>query len=338
MSSNDPFSSSTNPLASQAQAALNLRPLPLGELFDRAFQVYFSNVWALTALLAIVLVPYTIINYFQTKDLWDVIFSAMQQGMHGGTPPPPDITKLQGAQTWAPFDWLIVVIAIPIANAAVIVGVSRAYLGQPVRFKECYKAALHRWLPLLILVVLWFIAAFISILIVAIVMAILIPSSIGMATVFGRSGFAGFMVALFFFILFIVLFAIAVMVYLAFAFSFIATVLERVDPVKAFASGFARVFSRDQLWRGFLLAIALGLIEIAAGLVGGGAGGVAAYFLKSPALYFIGISLVQLFFYPFAFVVVSIFYYDIRIRREGFDLQMLIDRLAATQSSTARPA
>ncbi|MBV8165079.1 MAG: hypothetical protein JOZ91_12520, partial [Candidatus Eremiobacteraeota bacterium] len=42
----------------------------------------------------------------------------------------------------------------------------------------------------------------------------------------------------------------------------------------------------------------------------------------------------SLFFTPFALVTAAVFYYDIRIRHEGYDLQMMADRFAAPAATT----
>ena len=92
MSSNPPF---MQPPAVTVASATDLRPLPIGELLDRAFHLYFKHFVAFVAILAIVLVPHAIVQYFQSKDFLDVFISVLQQRPSGGRPPaPPDLSKL----------------------------------------------------------------------------------------------------------------------------------------------------------------------------------------------------------------------------------------------------
>ena len=128
---------------------------------------------------------------------------------------------------------------------------------------------------------------------------------------------------------------VSIMMYLTAAMSFIAVVIEQVDPVKAFGNAFTRMFSSGQFWRGFALALALAGIEIGASLVTVGGGMLAAFLLKSPAIYLVAAGLTSLFFTPFAIVAAAVFYYDVRIRREGYDLQMLADRFLAAAPAAA---
>src|SRR5579864_8856521 len=125
MSSNTPF---MHPAVAAATTATDLRPLPIGELLDRAFHLYFKNFVAFVAILAVVLVPHSIVQYFQSKDFLDVFISILQQHPKTG---PPDLTKLSNMSTlngWFGIDLAILFLALPLANAAAVVGVSKAYL------------------------------------------------------------------------------------------------------------------------------------------------------------------------------------------------------------------
>jgi hypothetical protein len=316
---------------------LNLRPLPLGELLDRAFHIYFGHVAAFTGLVAVVLIPTAIAQYFQTKDIFDIYISMIQQAIHSpaSKPDPSKLAGLHVADGWTAVALAIALLGFPLANAAVVLGVTRAYLGLPVRFAECYRMALKRWFRMIILLFVW-----IAVLIVGLFALVLLVGVTSAVIAAGAAFLRGTSVAAVMFAVLLVLFAVVTiglvaMLYLAFALSFIALVVEKSDPIKAFSSAFTRIFGGKQAKRAFALAITLILINLAAQLVGAGSGTLLAYYAKSPALYIILASLAQMFFYPFAIVAVSVFYYDIRIRREGFDLQILMQRL--TESASEAP-
>ena len=310
--------------------ALNLRPLSLGELLDRAFNLYFKNIAAFTAIVAIVIVPSTILSYYQSRGVFDFYISTIQQMVRAPSAT-PDFSKLNSVM---PSDALLIVqylllfLGFPFAYGAVVAGVSKAYLGLPVLFAESYRFALRRWLAILVELVLWAIFgifAFFSIFVIAIIFGALV---FALARI-GSSTFLGVSALVFMIGSAIAVVALVLMLYLVFAMSFIAVVIERVDPLSAFRGAFARMFSANLFWRGFALALALAGINLGATMVIGGAGGVVAYLLKAPALYLIAIGLNSLFFAPFAVVTAAVFYYDVRIRREGYDLQMLADHFTA---------
>jgi hypothetical protein len=311
-----------------AQAALNLRPLSIGELLDRAFNLYFRHVAVFTALIAIVIVPSIVISYFQSAPLLNFYINMVQHQIQqpNSTPDISKLAALQPSTGWLAIQWAIIVLGFPFAYGAVIAGVSRAYMGLPVTIADCYRYSLRRWLPMLILIVLWLFAAFAIVLVLAFCFALVI----GIATLFAK----GVGHNLFFSILAVILaiaasltiVGVGIVLYLTSAVSFIAVVVEDVDPIKAFSSSFARMFGANQFWRGFVLALALTGINIGAQLVGSGGGALLAFVFKAPALYLILTGMTSLFFAPFAVVTAAVFYYDIRVRREGYDLQLMVQR------------
>ncbi|MDQ6779705.1 MAG: hypothetical protein M3Z37_00925 [Candidatus Eremiobacteraeota bacterium] len=316
------------------QPALNLRPLSVGEMLDRAFHLYFKHFALFVSLLAVVLVPLYIAQYFQMKDLFDVFSTMLTSRSAGGVPTPQQMDKLTqmgGVNGWLGGELGVIMLLMPFAYAAVVIAMSRVYLGQPVTFGECYRAAGRRWLAMFMLIVLWTVV-FILALIALIVFFALIGSA-GALLMQGAakvSSVAAVLTIIVFLAVTIVAIAVTLMLYMTVAMSFVAVVVERTDPMKAFSSGFARIFSRGQTGRSAAVALALFGMQLGITLVGYAAGGLAAYFLHSAALYVIVVSLAGLFFLPFAILTVGVLYYDIRIRREGFDLQMLADQMSAT--------
>jgi hypothetical protein len=81
----------------------------------------------------------------------------------------------------------------------------------------------------------------------------------------------------------------------------------------------------------FLLLLVPG---ITLGAVGGIAAGVSAD--QPVGLVFFVISLVlQVFVYPFVYVVQTVLYYDLRVRKEGFDLELLAAAMPASEPGMA---
>ena len=321
------------------QTGIDLRPLPLGELLDRAFHLYFKHFVLFVALLAVVMVPYALVAYFQSRDALDAMLSIFTQATQspGSSQPSPDqlqkLSQLNGVNGWFGLQMAITFLALPLANAAVVVAMSRLYLGLPAGFADSYRAAAQRWLAVLILVILWVVVFVLGVLGFA-VLAGIIAAAIGLVSVgLHGSTLAGLLLAVLLIAVTFALIALGVMLYLTVALSFVAVVVERIDPVKAFSSAFRRVFAPGQTWRSVALALSLFLIQLAVTAVGYGIGGLLSYFLKSPALYIVFLSLISLVYAPFALLAIGVFYYDVRMRREGFDLQMLADQMSA-----ARPA
>ena len=305
-------------------------------MLDRAFHLYFKHIALFTAIVGVVIVPSVLFSYFSTRDLIDAYIALFQQ-MINSPRTTPDFAKLSAYQ---PSDVAILVqyallfIGFPFAYGAVVAAVSKAYLGLPISFKDSYAHALGRWLWIFMLILIWAIAFFVLalglIFGLAIIFAIMIPSVVALGK---YSSFFGIVFAIITVVIALAAIAFFIMIYLTAAVSFIAVVIENVDPITAFSTAFSRMFSGKQFWRGFVLALALMGINMGATLLFGGTGAVLAFVLKSPALYLTFASLTSLFFGPFAVVAAAVFYYDIRIRREGYDLQMLVDRFAHPAST-----
>lgn len=330
-----PNGSLPSPAAQAQAAALNLRPLPLGELLDRAFNLYFRNIVAFSALLAVVLIPSVIVSYLQTRGILGFYISMVQHQIAApnSTPDLTALSSLAPSDTWTAIQLVLAFVVIPISYGSVVVGVSRAYVGLPVTFADCYRQALSRWLPIVILIFVWIVVAAVAVLALVIAAGIVGVVSALVGSILGKA-VVGFFLAVILIAAMLASVGIVIMLYLTSAISFIAVVLEKVDPIRALGEAFARVFGGGQFWRGFVLAIALTGIYFAGTLVIGGGGALLAFLLKTPAIYVVFVGLMQLFFVPFAVVTAAVYYYDIRIRREGYDLQMLIDRFASPTPSS----
>jgi len=322
-----------------SDAALKLRPLSIGELLDRAFNIFFKNAVPLISLLAVVIVPMALVEYFMTRDLLGAEFGVLAQAINHPTVSPDAkvIDQMNNAVMssvlgpWVGLYYLLLFIALPLANAAVVVGVSRAYLGSAVRFKDCYAIALRRWFAILVLVVMWLMALFCAMLALVFVFLFI---GIAIGALAGLLKSTGVVIGAILGVAFAIGFlGLAIMAYMSFASSFIALVLENIDPLRAFGLGFARIFGGGLFWRSVLMALAMLAIFAGFGIMAGFVGFLLFWFLKSPFVYVAVTQLVNLVFIAFAFVAVALYYYDVRIRREGFDLQVL-----AAQLGSGRPA
>jgi hypothetical protein len=320
---NDSLSQAPDP-----QAALNLRPLSIGELLDRAFNLYFQHVAVFTGTVAIVIIPSLIISYFQSAPIlnWYINLVQHQIAAPNSTPDLSKLAALQPSDAWLGLQWAIVFLGLPFAYAAVVAAVSRAYLGLPITFAGSYRYALRRWLPILILVIVWGVALVVTVFVMALFFGFTVAIVAVATRAAGNNLLFGISSTIFVIGAMLAAVCVGIMLYLTFALSFISVVIEDVDPIKAFSTAFGRMFGSGQFWRGFVFALALTGIQLGAVLVGGGGGALLAYIFKSPALYVILAGMVNLFFAPFAVVAAAVFYYDIRIRREGYDLQMLVQR------------
>jgi hypothetical protein len=317
-----------DPSAAAEPTLSSLRPLSLGELLDRAFSICFRHLLVFTSLIAVVVVPSVILQYFAMRPYTNVITQMMQTTATGGMPSQNPAPFFQALTDGIPYFLALITLTVlffPLSNAAVVSGVSRAYLGMPVRFADCYGDAVRRWPLLLGLMLLWFFTGFVLYVGLFIVMFVLFATvgaiaatmhlaGIIIASIIGVAAIVGFLL-------------LAMDIYLAAAFSFVAVVLENAGATAAYASGFRRVFGTGQFWRSVAIAAALFGIIIGLEIVALVVSGLSFELTHSFVTNYVVNAILAAFIYPFTFAVVAVAYYDVRIRREGFDLQMLAARL-----------
>lgn len=327
--------------ASPPSGAAALRPLSIGELFDRAFSLYARHILTFASILFVATIPYALIALMQLylqRGILDAYASLLDAFLKHPSSP-PDMTgvidavskqnpaTVLGSYALSGLTYLVLLFVLPLANAAVVSGVSRAYLGLPVRFRVCYQDAFKRWGHVLILTVLWAIVAIPVFFIVFFLFMLIVIGLVGVATVLHAVG--AVLAIIVGVALVLAITGLAVMGYMAFASSFVACVLEKADPLRSFALGFSRIFGGGLFTRSLLVALAIAAVY--AGFTGVAVviALVTLALTKSFFLYFAIAQIINVVYVGFAFVVVSLYYYDVRIRREGFDIKVLADQLAA---------
>ena len=303
---------------------MELRALGFGEIFDRAITLYVRNFAPFFAIVLTLVVPYAIVQFALESGQRGQLDAMMQAIAHPDRVPPMQSLMASPQQIIA----ALVVVAIfaalwPFAMAAVAVGVARLYRGLPVRFGDCYAAVLPRWpamlLALLIegaIVVAWYV-----------VVVVLLGATVLVAALFVRLwlplGALAFVVAA---AVAIALFATLAPLSVAFMFAMNAIVIEQRSAPNAIASAFGRIFTRTEFWRAVLIWIAMFAMLFGVTMFVGIVEWV-AMFAHASALAIVADALLRAAFTPFMIVLFSVYYFDVRIRREGFDLQTELEAL-----------
>lgn len=315
-----------------------LRPLGVGEIIDRALTLYVRNVVLFTAtVLVVIFIPLGAAQYLLFADQGSQIQALIHVFQHPGVPLPPSAAWPFAATATLPA--LVVGIAMlvaaaflaPFANNAVAVNVASLYAGRRPSIGASLAVVFARWVPLvglILLEILIVVAAYIALtlLLVGIVFGI-IAASIAVAGV-ARSVLIAVLVALVSLALAVTFVALALLFVIALAFAGYAVVIEKKGATAALGSGFGRVFNRKE-W-GKAAVIGLVAILLSLGVSGvSAAGGLALAFVPgSHVLETIWNTLVAAVSASVQTVFYAVYYYDVRIRREGFDLEVALERLA----------
>jgi hypothetical protein len=322
MSIVEPLSAGVFEWPCQKPRAMELRPLDLGEIFDRAITLYVRNFRAFAGIVFVTVVPVAIVQYFLILHELPELNTSLALLAHPerlGTQHVPTMFDSPATLALWVVSALVAYVTTTIALSAVGVGVARVYYGRPVDFAACYEPVLHRWRSLLALL-----GAALAMLIVAYVAAILlmmIPIAIGVLS--ARSGFPVVLVLAVTVMLFAVLFAV-LLVFITSAFGFYGVVIESLPAFASLRLAFARVFNRNDFGRALLCSIAVGVLWFASTALFDSFGFVAL--ARWPSAYVTLDALVRIVVLPFIGVILALFYFDVRIRNEGFDLEVEMER------------
>ena len=312
--------------------SLDLRPLTLGELLDRSFSLYRHHFWLFVGIMSL---PSVIALAF---GLLVALFNP-QPGSPELVAADADPAEILGAVLWfggAMIGMLIVYfVAYAVALGATTVAVSQLYMGQPSSIRDAYAplgGRVGRLALLLVLVTLRLVGIF-----------VLMVLTIGFAAGLAAAGFpllaalAGFVGVLGSGLLW-------VWMILRYAVSVPAAVLE--DETAADAIRRSIQLTRGSLLRvfallAFTMVITYAVLAVFQGpfmVAGAMAGPDSSTFFWMNLLGTITGAVGGAFTAPLMIVAFAVLYYDLRVRNEGLDLQLMLAGLDARGGTVSTPS
>ena len=310
---------------------MELRPLGFGEIFDRAVTLYIRNFVPFAAIVMVLVLPLALLQYFMdrgSQSQFDAMIRVFQHPGQIGNGHIPTVFDSPATVALLAVTALLSYALWPFVMNAVAVGVARLYRNRPVEFRACYEIVLRRWPQTfgvigigLLIVFGWYMGAVfvaVAIVLVAMALAAAVPA---LAVAFA---FIGVIVA------FLLMLPLLAPLLVALTFAMYAVVIEDRSVTASVLTGFARVFNRAEFWRAVLFSIAVAAVIFGASAMFG-AFALLAAFVHLPGLQAIVQSLPNAVISPFGVVLLAVYYFDVRIRREAYDLQAGLDRLAVTE-------
>jgi hypothetical protein len=165
-----------------------------------------------------------------------------------------------------------------------------------------------------------------------IVVIVLFVVALGVIGIASAAHTAGIVIGVIIGIIFAVaIFLFALVIAIAYQMSFFACVIERSNFVMSFTSGLGRVFNGIGLKRSLLVSLAYVAVAIGITIVASVGEVVLVGLLRSPIAGAIFRVIVSLATAAFLTAFMSAFYFDLRVREEGLDLQL------AAQATLDRP-
>jgi len=292
---------------------MQLRPLGLGEIFNRAAGLYFRNFRSFVTLVAIAVLPMALVQYFVTlsaqPEIDATLRSLMQPPGHAQHAPtllnsPANLAAIVASVA---LSYLLLAIAV----SAVGVAVARIYRGEPVLVRASYEVVLAR-LPAIIQVLGAALAALV-LCYVALLFVAVIPLTIGALLARVLPALSAIATAA----LLVAMTVCLALLLLAGACGFFSVVVENQNAGDALWLTLCRIFNRNEFGRALICAIAVGGIGLAGSLVAAAFFGFSQIMAADVAIDAVARTL----FISFLAIVLAVYYFDVRLRLEGLDLE-----------------
>ena len=294
---------------------VRLRPLRVTELLDSVFTLYRRNFVLFLAVIAVVQVPYQLVSFL-------LALLASPTGA-------PKITvgsKLSSSQVNSEIHFLLgtavvlvvlllltTAVVVPLQTAAFTKAVADRFLGRVVSPTGCYRFAVRRWVQLVLL----------GLTILGLVVAAVVVFSLVVVALALTLKGVGVLLAI------LVTLAALVAGVIAYARLSIATpalVLEALHPWEAIQRSWR--LTSGHVGRAFGVILSLVLVEVLIGIVLGAAVVPISipFGVSSPAglaVRDVGQLVISLLEAPILATGLTLFYFDLRVRKEAFDLELL---------------
>jgi hypothetical protein len=301
-----------------------LRGLSIGEIFDRAVTIYVRYAVIFTAIVLTFFAPISVMNYLalpHDNDLSSTINVILHPGsQHATTAVPASLGAFLLVLT-------IAFLLAPFATNAVAVCVAAVYQGKQPEYSPSFLRVLRRWLPLLGTSTLEFLI-FSSVYMTG-VFALVIPMTVGV--IVARTALP---VAIVLFVLSLVglvaLILCFIVLLIMYAFATYATLLEDLAPAAAVASSFRRIVNRREIGKAALMGLAYIGLNIGVLMISFAISALVLSVVKIPVLEFAISTILNSVFTGFLTVLLAVYYFDVRTRTEGLDLEMALERLTVS--------
>ncbi len=310
------------------------RPLSAGELLDRSLTVLAAHWVTILVVVAIAQLPLAIIDILYARSLNGLAALMQTTNAQHISPFPAILASLGGTQAVTGFASVFVltlVILAPLSFAAVIYATSRSYDGEPVELGGAVGFGFRRG-PALILngIVLGVCVGIASVIGFAVIL--LLSILVGFAAGLFSGGNARVTAAIIGVVVGVFA-AVVVFVFIAALWVFLGTasvtaVLETPNPFTVIARSSGRIFNRREILRTILLGFALGFVTLVLYGIGALVSTAALSVTHLDALQAIIMRVLTIALTAFQYVFITLYYRDVRLRREGEDVLPEITHIA----------
>lgn len=319
------FCVSIRVLGLEGTVAEALRPMSTGELLDRTFTLYKRNFILFAMIAAPAPALYFVLNIIQL------------QYLPNSAPSPAQLVRVMSTRViWTLGASILVwLLGLSIVQPATIRAVSAIHLGRPITIRESYRALRGRFLTLLGIAICWIGILFLAALaggIVAVIVGLLLGflvAAIGLPI--------NSVAALIALVPVLLVALVMLLIWSRYALAIQACVVEDLGVFASLKR--SKVLAKGSI--GKIISVFLVFLVISVGLgfsLGAAFGALVAALhslrMTQSAGALAGL-IVGVLTGPLATVAMSLVYYDERVRKEAFDLQLMMASLDGPQANAA---
>ena len=321
-----------------------LRPMTIGDLLDAAFRLYRANFVTFVGIVALLQVPMLIVQLL----IQFTVYGSALTDVLAFNSRPPTLTPGANPLSALPIASLITIYVTSIALAliqslvvynlitgALAKAVATSYLGQPISILGAYRIGWRAFFSLMAASLMPYLATLLVIVPLFALLFGIVFASFGASST-GLPIWATILIILGLIVLGIGLLFVLAFVYVRFLLSPQSIVIESLGPLGSLGRSWR--LTQRAFWRTLLLVILMGiLVYIVSGIPASvislvvqltAPGNVQMVLAASAVAAIIGqIGLVLAL--PLQFSVYTLLYYDQRVRREAFDLELKAQQVAA---------
>ena len=316
------------PLVTPSVSPVSLRPLGVGELLDRAVTLCVRYVVPFSLIGIAYGIPFGIVNYFATRRnalLIQTLADAFRTNASGKTVDPNAMATAFGSTSLNDVWWSLALIGMifffaPLATAAMIDAVAESYLGRGATFGRAYRVGFARWFPMIGINVLYGVAGSI-VYTVAVLAFLAIAFALVALTAYARVVGIVFDVTIGIAAIVAILGCVTI-VLLMLNVSYVTCVVEGAGLITSFTRGIGRIANRAGFKRAAIVGLAYLAVTIGIGIVSLVGQATLDGFLRSAVAGAVFSTVISVATAAFLSAFMTIFYYDLRVREDGLDLQM----------------
>lgn len=300
---------------------ISLRPLSFGEFFDGAFRSIQHNPQVMFGLSLVVSVVLSLLQAL----LLGSAFLRLGADYNVNYPIGVASDTLVALSGGAIVSAIVAMVATIVLNGLLVVSVSQSILGRKVSISEVWKQAkgvIHRLIGITFMVsALTFAGVMISMVIAGIMIG-------GMASSFSRGGWIAILITVL--VAMVLVVGIAALFYIKFGLAAPAAVMERSTAVGSMGRSWR--LTKGYFWRnlfvlllgGIIVGAISGIFSIPLGMLAGWIAGLGSAGVWAAGGITIGVSaIISALTTPFLAALSALLYVDLRMRKEGLDVELI---------------